>query len=132
MRDRSETDRDLAERIRSLERERLRALVDGDLDRADALHADDFQLINPAGGTGTKAQYLDGIASGEFNYLVFEPDSEIAVQVYGEAVVIRYRSRLEIIVGGEHVPLRHYWHTDLYDQRAGRWQVVWSQATEIR
>jgi hypothetical protein len=38
----------------------------------------------------------------------------------------------EIVVGGHHIPLHHYWHTDHCDQRAGRWQVVWSQATEIR
>jgi hypothetical protein len=124
--------RDLGERIRTLERQRLRALVKAEVDVAAPLHADDFQLINPFGMTLTKAEYLGGIASGEINYLVFEPDSEIAVQVYGEAVAIRYRSRLEIIVGGRHLPPGHYWHTDLYAQRAGRWQVVWSQATEIR
>jgi hypothetical protein len=28
--------------------------------------------------------------------------------------------------------LLHCWHTDSYEQRDGRWQVVWSQATEIR
>ena len=132
MRERSETELELAERIRSLEREQLRALVDVDLDRADALHADDFQLINPFGMTLTKAEYLGGIASGEINYLVFEPVGEIAVHGFDGAVAIRYRSRLEIIVGGRHLPPGHYWHTDLYAQRAGRWQVVWSQATEIR
>lgn len=33
--------------LRATERERLRALVTGDLDRAARLHAGDFQLINP-------------------------------------------------------------------------------------
>ena len=121
--DNDSADRDLGERIRSLERQRLRALVKAEVDVAEPLHADDFQLINPFGMTLTKAEYLGGIASGEINYLVFEPDSEIVVQVYGDVVAIRYRSRLEIIVGGCHLPPGRCWHTDLYAQRgelAGR------------
>jgi hypothetical protein len=125
-------DRDLGERIRTLERQRFRALVKAEVDVAAPLHADDFQLINPFGMTLTKSEYLGGIASGEINYLVFEPVGVIAVHVFDGAVAIRYRSRLEIIVGGRHLPPGHYWHTDLYAQRGGRWQVVWSQATEIR
>ncbi len=40
-----------ADQIRAIERERLRALVDVDLEVAERLHADDFQLINPGGGS---------------------------------------------------------------------------------
>ena len=110
---------------------RLRALVEADLTIAEPLHADDFQLINPVGETLTKAQYLGDIASGEIDYRVWEPDSAIAVRVSSEAAVIRYRSRLEIVSGGHHVPLGHYWHTDLYELRDQHWQIVWSQATAI-
>ena len=125
-------EQNVVEYIRTLERERLRALVEADLTIAEPLHADNFQLINPVGETLTKAQYLGGIASGEIDYRVWEPDSTIAVRAYGEAVVIRYRARLEIVSGGHHVPLGHYWHTDLYERRDGRWQVTWSQATAMR
>jgi hypothetical protein len=120
-----------ADLIRTTERERVRALVEANVERARQLHADDFQLINPLGGSLSKEQYLGGIASGELDYLMWEPDS-IAVRVYGEAAVIRYPSQLEIVVQGRHVPRRRYWHTDLYEKRDGRWQVVWSQATEIK
>ncbi len=105
--------------------------MDADLDVAGRLHADDFQLINPSGGVLSKEEYLGAIAAGEIDYLVFEPDSAIAVRLHGETAVIRYQSRLEIVVGGQHVPLQGYWHTDLYEMRDGRWQAVWSQATEI-
>jgi hypothetical protein len=81
-------EQNVVEYIRTLERERLRALVEADLTIAD--------------------------------------------RAYGEAVVIRYRARLEIVSGGHHVPLGHYWHTDLYERRDGRWQVTWSQATAMR
>lgn len=117
--------------IRATERERLRALVQADVDVARQLHADDFQLINPRGESLSKEQYLRGIESGVVDYLVWEPESSIDVRVHGEAAVIRYQSKLEIVVQGEKVPLQRYWHTDSYEKRNGRWQVVWSQATQI-
>jgi hypothetical protein len=116
------------ELLRATERERLRALVSGDVQRASQLHSEDFQLINPLGGALSKQQYLGGISSGQIHYLYWEPES-IAVRLYGGAAVIRYRSELEIVVQGRHIPRQRYWHTDLYERHGSQWQVVWSQAT---
>ena len=116
------------ELLRSTERERLRALVSGDVERAAQLHADDFQLINPLGGALSKDQYLGGIGSGQIRYLHWEPET-IAVRVYGDAAMIRYQSELEIVVQGRHIPRQRYWHTDLYERHGSAWQVVWSHAT---
>jgi ketosteroid isomerase-like protein len=119
-----------ADQIRATERERLRALVAADIETARKLHADDFQLVNPLGGALSKEQYLEGIASGEIDYLVWEPEA-IEVRLYGLAAIIRYQSRLEIVVRGRKVSLRRYWHTDSYEKHGEQWQVVWSQATEV-
>jgi ketosteroid isomerase-like protein len=116
------------ELLRSTERDRLRALVSGDVKRAAQLHSDDFQLINPLGGALSKEQYLGGIGSGQIHYLYWEPET-IAVRVYGDAAVIRYRSQLEIVVQGHHIPRQQYWHTDLYERHGAEWRVVWSHAT---
>ena len=116
------------ELLRSTERERLRVLVAGDVERAAQLHTEDFQLINPLGGALSKEQYLEGIGSGQIHYLYWEPES-IAVRLYADVAVIRYRSELEIIVKGHHIPRQRYWHTDLYERRGTQWQVVWSHAT---
>ena len=120
-----------ADLIRATERERLRALVEADMEVARQLHADDFQLINPLGQSLSKEQYLGGIASGDLDYLVWESES-IEVRLYDQAAVIRYQSQLEIVVQGQKVPRQRYWHTDSYEKRNGRWQVVWSQATGIQ
>ena len=124
-------DRADADILRAIERERLRALVSADVARARQLHGDDFQLINPLGGVLSKEEYLGGIGSGQLHYLFWEPEA-IAVRVYGNVAVIRYQSQLEVVVQGRHIPRRRYWHTDLYEQREGQWQVVWSQATGIQ
>ncbi len=120
-----------ADLIRATERERLRALVEANMEVALRLHADDFQLINPFGGSLSKDQYLGGVASGEIDYLIWEPDT-IDVRLYGLAAAIRYRSQLEIVFRGQTISRRRYWHTDLYEKRGTRWEVVWSHATEIR
>jgi hypothetical protein len=122
---------DQAEQLRTTERERLRALVDADVERARQLHADDFQLVNPAGGTLSKAAYLGQIASGELDYLVWEPGA-IEVRWYGEAAVLRYQAQAQATFAGQKTPLRRFWHTDVYERRSGRWQVVWSHATQIQ
>ncbi len=51
--------------------------------------------------------------------------------MYGQSAVIRYKSKIEVIVFGEHQSL-NAWHTDAYELRHGQWQVVWSQATAIQ
>jgi hypothetical protein len=114
--------------LQATERERLRALVSGDVARAAQWHADDFQLINPLGGALSKDQYLGGIGSGQIRYLYWEAEA-IAVRVYGDAAAIRYQSQLEIVVQGRHIPRQRYWHTDLYERHGAGWQVVWSHAT---
>ena len=120
---------DEADALRQIERERLRALVEADLQRARELHAEEFQLVNPRGETLTKDQYLGGIESGRLDYLLWEPVTQIAVRLHGDVAVIRYRSRLAIVVDGQRVPESQYWHTDSYEKHADQWQIVWSQAT---
>jgi hypothetical protein len=52
-----------ADQLRTIEHQRLRSLVDADMATARRLHADDFQLINPNGGSMSKEKYLGNIAS---------------------------------------------------------------------
>jgi hypothetical protein len=94
------------ELLRSTERSRLRSLVGGDIEAAQMLHAEDFQLVNPGGGLLSKEQYLGGIASGTLDYQVWEPDSEIAVRLHGNAAAIRYRLASKLSFGAKrfHLP----------------------------
>jgi hypothetical protein len=117
--------------LRDAERERLRSLVTPDLPIAERLHADDYELITPGGGTMSKREYLDSIASGDLDYLVFEPTSEMRVRRYDRGAILRYRVRIEILVDGTK-DSGNFWHTDAYELRDDRWQAVWSQATRIR
>ena len=119
-----------ADQLRAIERQRLRALVDGDMTTASRLHADDFELINPRGGTLSKEQYLRDVASGDLNYLEWEP-GEMRVRLYGNSAVIRYQAHLKVSVKGSPGRPVTFWHTDLYEKRKGQWQVVWAHATQL-
>ncbi len=45
--------------------------------------------------TLSKAEYMASVASGEVEYRAWEIVSAIEVRLYGEAAVIRYRSRID-------------------------------------
>lgn len=116
--------------LADLERARLRALVEADMDTAGAMHADDFQLVTPSGRALSKAEYLGGIESGALRYLSWEP-GEIVARVTGPSGAVRYQAVLQTANRGIANRRARHWHTDTYELRDGRWQVVWSQATEI-
>ena len=119
------------EELRATERERLRALREVDMAVAERLHADDYQLLPPTGGTLSKREYLDAIASHGIHYLVFEPISPVAVRVSDRMAAVRYRCAVEVHFADGTAAAETLWHTDIYEKRDGRWQAVWSQATRI-
>lgn len=115
-----------------IERRRLQSLVEADAEVADALHASDFQLVHPGGGTWSRERYLGGIASGDIDYRRFEPVSDIQVVIEGDLAVLSYRSAIEIKVKGREAGSLQCWHTDVYRRDGDApWRVFWSQATAI-
>lgn len=127
---RSATSSPEADQIRATERKRLHALVDADVTTVRALSSEDFQLVNPAGGTASLDEYLPAVAAGDINYLVFEPASPITVRLYGRVAALRFQVNFDLVVFG--LRLTHQaWITELYEKNHGDWQIVWEQATAI-
>jgi hypothetical protein len=120
-----------ADHIRSVERMRLRALVESNMEIAGQLHAIDFQLITPSGRALSKEQYLGAVAVGDIKYLMWEP-GPMEVRMHEGVALIRYKAQLEVVAAEHHGPSFQCWHTDAYERRGRCWQVVWSQATEIK
>ena len=90
------------------------------------LHTPEYQLITPAGRTFTRERYLAAIEAGPF-YAGWKA-GEMQVRASAQMAVLRYRALLTF-PSSKTVDC---WHTDHYELRDGQWQVVWSQATEIR
>ncbi len=112
--------------FRKLELRRTRALVARDMKTLDELHAPEYELITPAGKVFDRKRYLAAIESEPF-YAAWEV-GEMAFRVSPSMAIVRYKARLEFPSGREVT----CWHTDAYENRAGSWQAVWSQATEVR
>ena len=110
--------------ILDLEVQRTQALVHQDLATIDRLHADDYQLVTPAGKTFDKARYRAAVAEAPFytGWAIADPQ----VRCSGGLAVLRYRARLGFPSGS----VIEVWHTDVWELRAAGWQAVWSQATK--
>jgi hypothetical protein len=119
-----------ADRLRAIETTRLQALVDADTATARKLTAPDFQLINPAGVTLSRDDFLGGVDAGVIDFLVNEPSAPIAVRLSSDSASLRYPTAFDLVVGGTHLT-HEAWTTALYERRDGRWQIVWAQTTAI-
>ena len=119
-----------ADAFRKLERSRLQALVERNMDLARQLHAVDFQLITPTGHVYLRNQYLGEIETGQLKYLSWDPE-QMEVRMHADVTLLRYQARLEVDSGRGQAATFHCWHTDSYELIDGHWQVVWSQATAI-
>jgi len=116
--------------LRNLERTRLRALVERDLDLAMALHSPEFHLVTPRGTTHSRESYLQAVEVGRIGYLKWEA-AGILVRRVGNVALLRYQAELTMLGASGEPELFSCWHTDSYEQHNGFWQVVWSQATRI-
>ena len=119
-----------ADAFRELERSRLQALVERNMELARQLHAVDFQLITPTGHLYLRDQYLGEIETGQLKYMAWDPE-EMGVRMHANVALLRYQARLEVDSGRGQASF-HCWHTDSYELIHGLWQVIWSQATAIR
>jgi hypothetical protein len=119
------------ERLRQIEKQRLRALVDADVAVAGPLIASDFELINPIGEVLSREDLLGGVGSGALDFLSNTVTSQIRVRLHGNTAVLRYRHMIDITV--VHVGhLTHpAWTTASYERREGNWQIVWEQTGAI-
>ena len=114
--------------FRALERARLRALVERDMELARQLHSPEFHLVTPRGTTHSRESYLGAVAAGELVYVKWEA-AAILVRLFGGVALLRYQAELEIRRAIGEASSFGCWHTDSYELHDGLWQVVWSQAT---
>lgn len=111
--------------FRALERRRTQALVDRDLPLIERLHANDYQLITPAGRVFSRARYLAAIAEAPF-YAGWTHDA-MQVRLTPGMALLRYAATITFPSG----KVVRCWHTDSYELIGGDWLAMWSQATQL-
>jgi hypothetical protein len=127
-----------AEQVRTLERTRLRAVVNADTAAVGRQLAPDFEGINVIGTkatrTGTLASIGGGVdfasIGGGVDFVSITPVTPSRVRLYGNTAAARFQVAFVVVAGPDRVE-HCAWFTDLLEKHAGSWQLVWSQTTPI-
>ncbi|MFL9893490.1 nuclear transport factor 2 family protein [Paraburkholderia sp. RL17-383-BIF-A] len=116
------------EAIRAVERERFRAMVDGDGQSLDSLLADNVSYVHTNGKRETKRQFIDGIVAGRRRYRQIEVQSQDLLPVGRETCVVTGRALIEMEAnnGALLFPIAY---TAIHTQEDGQWRLIAWQAT---
>jgi len=119
------------DKVKQLEQAWAEAGVKRDTAVYDRLEASDFVSTDPAGHVGGKERDLSDLKSGKFTAESMKV-GDMKVQVYGNVAVVTGRN---MIAGGKYGGQDisgEYRFTDVWVSRGGGWQVVASQATQVK
>jgi hypothetical protein len=117
------------EAIRGLERDRFRAMVDGNGPLLDSLLSETVSYVHTNGKRETKRQFIDGITAGRRRYRQIEIQSQEVLPVGRDTCVIvtgRALIEMEANNGALLFPIAY---TALHAQEDGEWRLVAWQAT---
>lgn len=116
------------EAIRALERDRFRAMVEGDGEALDALLSEHVYYVHTNGKRESKEQFIDAITAGRRRYRQIEVQSQDVMPVGGEAFVVTGRVIVELEAnnGGIVFPIAY---TALQAQESGQWRLLAWHAT---
>ena len=118
------------EAIRELERDRFRAMVDGDGELLDALLAENASYVHTNGKRETKRQFIDAITAGRRRYRQIEIQSQELVPGGRDTWIVYGRALLEMESknGALLFPIAY---TAIHIQVDGQWQLLAMQATRV-
>jgi hypothetical protein len=116
------------EAIRVLERDRFRAMVDGDISLLNLLLSDNASFIHTNGKRETKQQFIDAILGGHRRYRQIEVQSQDVLPVGSETCVVTGRALFEMEAnnGALLYPIAY---TAIQAQEGGQWRLVAWHAT---
>jgi hypothetical protein len=114
--------------IRGLERERFRAMVEGDGTSLDQLLSEHATFVHTNGKRENKQQFIDAITAGRRRYRQIEIQSQDVLPVGREAWVISGRALIEMEAnnGALLYPIAY---TAIQAQEDGHWRLLAWQAT---
>lgn len=118
-----------ARQITALRRELLDAIRSRDRKTLERLYADDFTHTHAVGRVDNKSQRIAALVSGETTIESAEVD-DMSIRTYGATTAIVI-GQSTIKGQGEGQSTTRYRWLAVYVKRAGRWQIVASQATRI-
>ena len=116
------------EAIRALERDRFRAMVDGDVPVLNQLLSESVSFVHTNGKRETKQQFIDAITAGHRRYRQIEVQSQDVMPVGADACVVTGKALLEMEANNGAI-LFPIAYTAIQTREDGHWRLVAWQAT---
>jgi ketosteroid isomerase-like protein len=115
--------------VEAIERRLVTAIGERDLATYDTLVADDYVVIEAAGGVRSKAEVMASYRSGERAYRDLRID-EVGSRVFGDTAVVHARTFGRRIRDGQE-EINRVRYVRVYARRAGRWRAVAQMAAPL-
>lgn len=126
----AENHTDPVEAIKTVDRQRLDAMVKGDATLLERMLGEDLTYTHTTGAVDTKATFLASLRAGMLRYLEIQLDG-VEVRIYADAVaVVTGRVDLRVALDGKEAafPARF---TSVYAKRHDCWLLVAWQSTRL-
>jgi ketosteroid isomerase-like protein len=119
-----------ADEVRALERQRFRALRDGDLDALDRLLAEELSYTHSDNSRDTKSSLLAKIRDSRLECSGARHDPDEHVVVGGDTAIATGQVSGTVRVDGATVPL-HNRALAVWSRRKGEWRLLAYQSTPL-
>ena len=114
--------------IIALDRERMQAMADKNVDRLNELLCKDLVYTHSSARLDTKESLIGAMESGATVYNSVEP-SDVAAQDLGDAVVLTGAAKITVAANGNPNSFGVRF-TDVYHNQDGSWRMVAWQSTK--
>lgn len=119
----------VSDAIKQLEHDWTDAMKAGDLDKLNAIIADDWVAIGPDGSSLTKKAFLADVKSGADKVTSFE-FGPMSVKVIGSVAICQGSDTEKSATSGKDSSGKYAW-MDVFANRGGKWMAVRSQLAMV-
>ena len=112
-----------------LDKKRMQAMANKDIDTLNTLLADDLIYTHSSARLDTKQSLIGNMESGSTVYTSVAPSDVKAIDC-GDTVILTGSCRISVMSGGKPNSFGVRF-TDVYARRGGRWQMVTWQSTRL-
>lgn len=115
--------------VRKAQEARFAATIKADLAGLSALLADDMTYGHSNSKIETKAEFLDLIKTGHYQYKSIAP-REVAARLYGDTALLSGLADIDVVSGGQPVSVKLRF-LEVWVKQGGRWKLAAWQSTRL-
>jgi ketosteroid isomerase-like protein len=115
--------------VRKAQEARFAATIKPDLAGLSALLADDMTYAHANSKLETKAEFLDLIKTGHYQYKSITP-RDVTTRLYGDTALLGGLADVDVVSGGQPLSVKLRF-LEVWVKQGGRWKLAAWQATRL-